>query len=142
MREINREVRMSAGDPKALAPETVVHRIGGGGVDNLWLKAPEKGLKPPGISVFRGGSGEQAADQVRHAFPDPIKFARLHELAETVGSATAAGIRAAGCEVIADPSARFPNHARIIHPEGVAGFSDANLERLSKAFQDRQTPKG
>jgi hypothetical protein len=133
---------MSAGDPKPLAPDTVVHRIGGGAVANLRLKLQEKALKPPGISVLLGGSAEAAAGQMRQAFPDPVKFARLHKLADAVGSATVTAIRAAGFEVIADPSTKFANHARITHPDGVAGFSDANLERLSKAFQDKQTPKG
>src|SRR5690348_9949782 len=129
---------MSAGDPKALAPETAVHRIGGGAVANLRLKPQEEALKSPGISVLLGGSAEAAAGQMRQAFPDPVKFARLHQLAETVGSAPAAAIRAAGFEIVPDPSAKFPNHARIVHPDGVAGFSDANLERLSKAFQDKR----
>jgi hypothetical protein len=127
---------MAADDPNALPPGTVVHRIGGGAVANLRLKAREEALTPPGISVLLGGTAVQAAEQMRQAFPDPIKFARLHQLAEVVGSASAAAIRAAGFEVIPDPSAKFPNHARIIHPEGVAGFSDANLERLFKGFQD------
>jgi hypothetical protein len=133
---------MSTGDPKILPAATVVHRIGGGAIDNLRLKPAEKALSPPGISVLSGGSAEEAAEQMRQAFPDPHKFARLHELANTVGSAAAGAVRAAGFEVIADPSAKFPNHARITHPDGVAGFSDANLERLAKAFQDKQTPRG
>jgi hypothetical protein len=78
---------------------------------------------------------------MRQAFPDPVKFARLHAAAQTVGSGTIAAVRKAGFEVIADPSARFPNHARVVHPAGSAGFSDENLERLSKVFIDTPTPK-
>jgi hypothetical protein len=98
-------------------------------------------LTPPGLSLLLGGTPAEAADQMRQAFPDPDKFARIHALAGVVGSATVAALRAAGFEVITDPSAKFPNHARLTHPEGVAGFTDANLERLSKAFQDTPTPK-
>jgi hypothetical protein len=78
---------------------------------------------------------------MRQAFPDPYEFARRHGQAETVGSATAEAIRAAGFEVIPDASAKFPNHVRLIHPEGVAGFSEANLEKLSQAFQNSSTPR-
>jgi hypothetical protein len=37
---------------------------------------------------------------------------------------------------MANPRTKFPNHDRIIHPDGVAGFVDENLARLSKAFTD------
>jgi hypothetical protein len=37
--------------------------------------------------------------------------------------------------------ARFPNHARIIHPDGVAGHDDVNQERLARAFTDVPTPR-
>ena len=45
-------------------------------------------------------------------------------------------IRGAGFDVMPDPTRRFPNHHRIIHPEGAAGFTDENLARLSEAFTD------
>ena len=35
---------------------------------------------------------------------------------------------------IADPTRHFPNHARIVHRDGVRGFRDANLRGLSRAF--------
>lgn len=48
-----------------------------------------------------------------------------------------AKIREAGFEVIEDSSKHFPNHGRLIHPtEGVAGFTDDNLKRLSQAFKN------
>jgi hypothetical protein len=53
-----------------------------------------------------------------------------------VGSATEDGIRGAGFDVIPNPTTKFPNHHRIIHPQGVAGFIDENLARLSKTFTD------
>jgi len=131
---------MTAGEPSAAPPETVAHRIGGGAVANLRLKPREATLTPPGMSVLLRGTPAQAAEQMRQAFPDPNKYARIHEASKTVGSATIDSITKAGFGVIADPSAKFPNHARITHPDGVAGFSDANLERLSKVLQDTPTP--
>jgi hypothetical protein len=125
----------------ALTPETAVHRIGGGGIANLRLKPAEEGLRPPGFSVLLGGTPDEAAEQMRQAFPDPVKFARLHQQAETVGATTVAAIRAAGFDVLPDPSAKFPTHARIVHPDGAAGHSDTNLEQLTRAFTDAPTPR-
>jgi hypothetical protein len=45
-------------------------------------------------------------------------------------------IRQAGFEVVPNPSRLLPNHARIIHRKGRAGFSDENLERLAQAVQN------
>src|SRR5271157_4014957 len=99
-----------------LTPETAVCRIGGGSIANLRLKPAEEALRPPGFSVLLGGAPGDAAEQMRQAFPDPRKFARLHLLTETVGTATVAAIRAAGFDVLPDPSTKVPNHARIINP--------------------------
>jgi len=41
---------------------------------------------------------------------------------------------------MANPTATFPNHFRLIHPNGVAGFSDANLQELSKYFANTVVP--
>ena len=60
--------------------------------------------------------------------------AKLHELTKTVGSAAEEGIRAAGFDVMPDPTRKFPNHHRVIHPDVVAGFVDDNLALLSEAF--------
>ena len=108
-----------------------IHRIGGGSVENLRLKPAEEQLNPPGISVLKGGTPSDAAEQMKTAFPGARK---LHALARTVGSATEESIQAAGFEVFRDPTCRLPNHHRIIHPDGVAVFVDANLTRLSAAF--------
>jgi hypothetical protein len=35
-----------------------------------------------------------------------------------------------------DATPRFPQHARLIHPHGAAGFTDDNLKRLAQYFQD------
>jgi len=132
---------MPAESAVGLTPETAIHRIGGGAISNLRLKPTEEALRPAGFSVLAGGAPGEAAEQMRQAFPDPRKFGRLHHLAETVGTATAAAIRTAGFDVLPDPSTKFPNHARVIHPDGIAGFSDANLDQLARAFTDTPTPR-
>jgi hypothetical protein len=114
-------------------PDTVAHRIGGSQVENLGLDPREKSLDPPGFSVLLGGTPQEAADQMRRAYP---RATDLHTKAGTVGSATAASIRLAGFDVIRVPSRNLPNHGRVIHPQGVTGFSDANLARLAQCFQD------
>ena len=46
------------------------------------------------------------------------------------------GIRAAGFDAVSDASVALPDHHRIIRPEGADGFTDANLARLTEAFQN------
>lgn len=106
-------------------------RIGGVSLENLRLKPAETHLRPPGISLLKCDAPEEAAAQIKAAFPVAPK---LHEAAKVVGSATLEEIQAAGFDVIPDPTRRFPNHHRLVHPDGVAGFQEANLERLSRAF--------
>jgi len=108
-----------------------IHRIGGGSVENLRLKPREVALDVPGISVVQCDSAQDAADQMRTAFP---RAGDLHEAARTVGSTTEELIRATGFDIIHVPSRTLPNHYRIIHPDGVAGFSDTNLKALAAAF--------
>ena len=60
----------------------------------------------------------------------------LHEAAHMVGSATEEGIRDAGFDVIPNPTRLLPNYHRIVHPDGVAGFGDDRLEKLSDVFVD------
>jgi hypothetical protein len=38
--------------------------------------------------------------------------------------------------IMPNPTKKYPNHHRLIHPDGVAGFSDENPMRLSEAFTD------
>ena len=113
-----------------------VHRIGGRNVENLRLKAGEVSLNPPGISVLIGGQPFDAADQMRGAFPAAGK---LHELTLTVATTSFAAIRSAGFDLIPDPTRRFPNHHRLIHPNGLAGFNTENLARLSAVLIDFET---
>ena len=48
--------------------------------------------------------------------------------------ATVEKIRATGFDVIPDPTRKFPNHGRIVHPDGVTGFTDENLRGLAAVF--------
>ena len=110
-----------------------MHRIGGSHVDNLRLKPREAILNPPGISLLRAPSPTEAARQIREAFPSADA---LHEAAQTIGSTTVDNIRQAGFDVLPNPTKKLPNHYRLIHAEGVAGFIDANLAWLSAVFTE------
>jgi hypothetical protein len=114
-----------------LPDETPVHRVGGGSVVNLKLKPREATLNPPGISMLQCGTPQEAAEAMRRQFP------RMAPPGGTVvSSSTVEKIRAAGFDVIMDATSRFPQHVRLIHPQGVAGFTDVNLTRLAQCFQD------
>lgn len=120
-----------SGDQGRIPDDMPIHRIGGGTVDNLSLKPAEAALIPPGISTLAGGSPAEAAEAMRRQFPRKAPRGRT-----VVGSTTAGEIRRAGFDVIMDASRRFPQHARLIHPDGADGFSRENLERLAQCFQD------
>lgn len=126
---------MAVGKPEDIAGETVVHRLGGGIIANLRLSVLEQKLTPPGISLLLGGTPQGAATQMRQAFPNSRKW---RVSAQTVGTTTAEAIREAGFELVPDPTSRFPNHARLIHPNGVAGFTDTNLTQLARIFHDTE----
>jgi hypothetical protein len=110
-----------------------MHRIGGGNVENLRLKPREATLNPPGISLLHAPSPREATRQIREAFPAADE---LYEGAQVIGSTTVDKIRSAGFDVVPNPTKRLPNHYRLIHPDGVAGFNDENLVRLSVVFTD------
>jgi hypothetical protein len=124
---------VSLGQPQAIAPETAVHRVGGGSVENLRLSSIDMQQIPPGISVFIGGTPQEAAAQMRRVFPGSRKW---RETARMVGTTTAAALRTAGFAVVPDPTTRFPNHARLIHASGVAGFTDESLTTLAATFHN------
>ncbi|ETW95576.1 MAG: hypothetical protein ETSY1_30035 [Candidatus Entotheonella factor] len=124
---------MPIGTPEDIAPETVMHRIGGGYVTNLKLSPLDAQQTPPGISMLLGGTPQAAAAQMRHAFPRSRKW---RGTTHTVGTTTAAKIREAGFEIVPDPTMRFPNHARLIHPQGEMGFTDEALVTLAATFQN------
>jgi hypothetical protein len=115
----------------ALTDDTLVHRVGGGSATNLTLKPREAILNPPGISMLLGDKPEEAAEAMRRQFPRMAPRGRT-----TVGSTTAGQIRAAGFDVIMDATPRFPQHARLVHPQGAAGFTNDNLKHLARCFQD------
>lgn len=108
-----------------------IHRIGGGSIENLRLKAREAQLNPPGISVLQAASPAEAVRQIREAFPDAEE---LLEAAHMVGSTSVAKIRSTEFDIIANPTRKLPNHHRLIHPNGSSGFNDENLKRLSEVF--------
>lgn len=108
------------------------HRVGGGDEKNLALKPHEEKLDPPGISILIGDTPAEAAASFRRVFGPKSRMGRA---ASTVGTAEIEQIRAAGFDVVPVPTNNFPNHGRIIHPtEGAAGFTPANLQRLSQVF--------
>jgi hypothetical protein len=116
----------------AMGEETVVHRLRGGSIANLRLSAFDRQETPPGISVLIGGTAAEAADQMRQAFPNLRKW----QPAMVVGTTTVRAIRVAGFDLLLDPTKRFSNHGRLIHPQGESGFTDDNLAVLAQAFQD------
>ncbi len=124
---------MAIGRQEDISPDRVVHRVGGGRVANLRLSPLDQEQTPPGISVLLDGTPQEAAIQMRQAFPRSRKWLAA---AGTVATTTAAELRQAGFEIVPDPTVRFPNHARLIHPDGPAGFSDANLETLARTFSE------
>ena len=119
--------------PEEVTPDTVVHRIGGGSVANLRLSPLDAQQTPPGISVLLHGTPQEAATQMRRAFPGSRKW---RDTVQTVGTTTAAAIREVGFDIVPDPTTRFPNHARLVHPQGVAGFSDEPLATLAATFRN------
>lgn len=110
-----------------------IHRIGGASVENLRLKPKEAKLALPGISVLVAPTPGEAAAEMRAAYPDATG---LSEAAGTIGTSTIDAIRAAGFDVVPTPSNRLPNHHRLIHPDGAAGFTDDNLARLAEVFEN------
>jgi hypothetical protein len=110
-----------------------IHRIGGCAVENLRLTEVEQQLSPPGFSVLKAENPAEAARQMIAAFPNAVS---LHFKARVVGSSTEDLIKGAGFELLANPTRKFPNHYRIIHPAGLAGFTEENLARLSTVFND------
>jgi hypothetical protein len=114
--------------------DEVAHRIGGGDASNLTLKPAEEKLDPPGISVLLGGTPEQAAADMRRVFGPRSTLGRL---ARVVGTAEIKAIREMGFDVIAAKTDNFPNHGRLIHLCGIAGFTPENLAKLATVFANK-----
>ena len=107
-----------------------MHRIGGSSVENLRSKTREATLDPPDISLLHAPSPGVAARQ-RQAFPAADG---LHEATEVTVD-DGGHLRGVGFDVSRSDE-ELPDHDRLIHPDGVAGFSDANLARLSAVFME------
>lgn len=124
---------MAIGTSEDIGATTAVHRVGGGSVANLRPSALDQKQDPPGISTLLGGTPQEAADQMRKAFPRSPKW---RDATHAVGTTTAGALRKVGFEIVPAPTSRFPNHARLIHPDGMEGFTDENLEMLAKTFRN------
>jgi hypothetical protein len=126
-------------DGQPLSDSTQVYRISSeSGADAFKFNQREldaigKGrMNLPGVSVIRANSAEDAMQKWNKAFPD-----RQVDISSVRGT-SAAEIREAGFDVIHNPSkkgALGDSHARLIHPDGVDGFNDSNLNELSNRFK-------
>ena len=65
----------------SIPADGVVHRVGGGAVDNLRLTPVERTLTPPGVSVLLGGTPQDAAAAMRRQFPRSKKWRNGHSAA-------------------------------------------------------------
>ncbi|MCE9530700.1 MAG: hypothetical protein K8T89_06175 [Planctomycetes bacterium] len=117
-----------------LDDDEIAHRIGGGDARNLTLKPFEEKLDPPGISVLIGGTPEETAADMRRVFGPR---STLGKLAGVVATARLEAIRACGFDVIAAATSNFPNHGRLIHPSGIAGFTPENVAKLAAVFVNK-----
>lgn len=88
-------------------------------------------MNPQGVSSIRANSAEDVMKVWNDAFPT-----RQVDLSSVKGT-TAGEIRSAGFDAIHNPSKGKIGdaHARLIHPNGVDGFSDSNLKNLSSKFK-------
>ena len=102
-------------------------------MEHLRLKPREATLDPPGISLLRAPAPDEAVGQMRAAFPAANA---LQAAAQVVASTTVDEIRQAGFDVLPNPTRKWPQHYRLVHPDGVAGFTDVNLLRLSAVFSE------
>ena len=118
-----------------VSPDSLVHRIGGGRVEDLIPNALDRAAVPPGLSVLLYEGAEDASRRMLREFGESKKWKRKGRI---VATTTAAGITAAGFTVIEFPTHTLPNHGRIIHSDGIEGFTEENLRRLSEAFITRE----
>ncbi|WBF46017.1 hypothetical protein [Serratia rubidaea] len=117
-----------------LPDDTKVYRVSTDGpygfdFNNREIEAINSGkLNPPGVSVIRANSADEAKEIWDNAFPKrPVV---------SVGEASAADLRNVGFDVIHDPSRGKlgESHARLVHPDGFDGFN-TNKGKLSTAFK-------
>ena len=107
-----------------------IHRIGGASVENLRLK-PRSGPRRPRDLRHRAPTAKVAANEMRTGLPKAKGAPRggeNHRLDHgRSDSQRRLRYHPHGLHAL-------PNHHRIIHPEGVAGFNDENLARLAEVF--------
>jgi hypothetical protein len=115
-----------------MAPDTIVHRLGSATAAGFAPKPAELALNPPGVSLLLGGTPDEAIASMLAAYPRSRKW----QAASAVSSATLAAVQAAGFDVVPDPTPNYPNHARLVHPLGAAGFTDENLTALAGVFAE------
>ena len=68
-----------------------------------------------------------ASNQMKATF---FKATGLKQTAGAIVSGTSDQIRNFGFDFISEPTSKFPGHARIVHPHGVDGFNDENLQHF------------
>jgi hypothetical protein len=96
---------------------------------------PEMELDIPGISVIRANSADEAGKIMKQRFPNASSLHAEID-AGNIAEIDAKKIREAGFDVIHDPTKRIGDaHARLIHPDGIDGFNDVNLNKLSRNFK-------
>lgn len=113
-------------------------RVGGASADKLQLTANDRSGTPMGLSVLAVESPKDAAMAFRAIWPKANS--RNHQASFLVGVTTLQQVRLAGFDAEPSETNTFLNHWTITHAAGVAGFSPANLDRLSKAFVDVKVP--
>ena len=92
-------------------------------------------LKPPGISVLLGVNAIEAHIQFRVVFEKNKKrFKKLLPQLGTISVSTVKLVKRAGFDVIADSTANFGNHGRIICTKASSWSNPTDINRLSRVF--------
>lgn len=120
---------------ESLSDATRLFRIGGSDITNLGSKSAEMGLNPPGISVIRAQTAEEAGQIMKDALPNAT---RLHDVinAGNIAEIDAKSIREAGFDIIHMPTGTiWDAHIILIHSDGIDGFNKSNLSLLSAKFK-------
>jgi hypothetical protein len=113
-----------------LPNETVVHRLGQSEGVSFEPTPAELALTPPKISRLMGGSPAEAIAAIRAVYSKSKKW----KAPGAVATATVGSIRRVGFDVVADPTAQFPNHARLVHPVDGPIFGPSEVVALAVVF--------
>lgn len=108
-------------------------RVGGGAPKNLKLNnRGERTLDPPGFSLLAGFDAKEVAAKWRILQANNPKAAAM---ANVMGQISIRSAFKHGFRPMATPSSRQPNHVRLTHKLGEAGFDNLELrQRLSSEF--------